>query len=225
MPTAQTVGDPYAERMSRSLVALAAVPLLVLLAACGTTPPPVAQSPAPSVTTESPAPEPPAEPSLVNANDYLLDGGEDTANSDGEWAARYGFFTDDAKNVFCDFVIFSGDTPSLSCSPTEGSESFITYPSPVTSDFTCDGSTDIWSDGTELSLGGKGGPAAGWSGCASDENFNAQFDGVRKVLPPLSILEVEPFTCQVTDAIATCAMTDGSASITYGLAEASYTIS
>jgi len=205
--------------MLRRSAVIAALPVLFLLAGCGMPAPvetPVASAPAPVPT---PTETIPPESSQIDPEDYLVAGGVDLVDEDGMWTARYGFYLDDSKTTMCDMWIFSGDAPDLFCTIAPGSEDVISYDLPPAD---CDASQSNFADGYSAGINDKSlGGTAGFTGCQEYNQPEPEVDPLRKVLPPYSILLVEPFVCEVTvDAVALCNYTDGSASIEWGATKA-----
>lgn len=206
--------------MLRRAAVIAVLPLLLALTACGQ-PAPVetpAAPPPPAPTPSETAIVPP-EPTNVVPEDYLIAGGVDELDENGMWSARYGFYLDDSKTTLCDLYIFSGDDPSLFCTIAPGEEDVITYDLPAAN---CDASQSNFSDGYSAGINGKSLEGnAGFTGCQEYNQPEPEVDPLRKVLPPHSVLLVEPFVCEVTeDAVALCNYTDGSASLEWGATSA-----
>jgi len=206
--------------MLRRAAALAVLPLLLVLTACGGPAPvetPVASAP-PEPTPSETAIVPP-ESTQIDPEEYLIDGGVDLVDEDGMWMARYGFYLDDSKTTLCDMYIFSGDDPDLFCTITPGSEDVVTYDLPPAD---CDASQSNFADGYSAGINGKSLEGkAGFTGCQEYNQPEPEIDPLRKVLPPYSILLVEPFACEVTvDAVALCNYTDGTASVEWGATRA-----
>lgn len=208
------------------LALVAVVPLLLALAACGPESTPAAQQTSSSTPTagSSPTPTPTASAAApIVADDYLLEGGLNAdPDGDGFWSAHYGFYFEPSQSARCDIFIFSGDAPVTSCSIIPGKESSANYPLPAGAQ--CDYSTSNPFDGYSLALGAKGlDPAAsGFSGC-QDPAAASYFAAETTVLPNGGELTVEPFHCAIAADIATCAYTDGLASISFGLSAVTFT--
>jgi predicted small lipoprotein YifL len=207
--------------MLRRAAAFAVLPLLLVLTACGEPAPaetPTASAPAPIAT---PTETVPPESSPIDPDDYLIDGGVDMIDENGMWSARYGFYLDDSKTTQCDFTLFSGDDPGLFCTVAPGETGVVSYELPEAN---CDASQSNFADGYSAGINGKSlEGAAGFTGCQEYNQSEPLVDAKRKVLPPYSILLVEPFMCEVTvDAVALCGYTDGSANLEWGATVANF---
>lgn len=163
----------------------------------------------------------PPESTQIDPEDYLVAGGVDLVDEEGMWSARYGFYLDDSKTTMCDMWIFSGDDPSLFCTIAPGEEAVVSYDLP---DPNCDASQSNFADGYSAGINGKSLEGkAGFTGCQEYNQPEPEVDPLRTVLPPYSILLVEPFVCEVTvDAVALCNYTDGSASLEWGATVATF---
>ena len=161
------------------------------------------------------------ESTQIDPEEYLINGGVDLVDADGMWMARYGFYLDDSKTTFCDMYIFSGDEPDLFCTVAPGEQDVISYDLPPAD---CDASQSNFADGYSAGINGKSlMGTAGFTGCQEYNQPEPEVDPKRKVLPPYSILLVEPFACEVTvDAVALCNYTDGTASIEWGATVANF---
>jgi hypothetical protein len=207
--------------MIRRAAALAVLPLLLVLSACA--PPEPVETPEASAPAPAPSPTEtvPPESSQIDPEGYLIAGGVDLVDEDGMWTARYGFYLDDSKTTMCDMWIFSGDDPDLFCTIAPKAENVISYDLPPAN---CDASQSNFADGYSAGINAKSlGGKAGFTGCQEYNQPEPEVDPLRKVLPPYSILLVEPFMCEVTvDAVALCGYTDGSANIEWGATVANF---
>jgi len=187
-----------------------ALPLLLLLAGCDPTPPPVVEPTSPVV---EPVETPTAEPVPLTADDYLVD--HAPAEAESSELFRYAFWTDDTKAVRCDIHVGGQSDPFAGCFVMPGFESSVTFPVVV---------SEECSDGLEVGLvaipadGGYDLPRAKVSGCPEFRDYpSAAIAADTLVLPPGAALRFGPFQCSVADAVATCEYPDISASVSLGL--------
>ena len=188
---------------------LLAIPLLLLLAGCDPTPPPAVEPGSPvvePVETAEPAPAPVAE-------DYLVD--HAPAEAESSELFHYAFWADDTKAVRCDIHLGGQSDPFASCFVMPGFESSVTFA--VVASEGC-------SDGLEVGLvaipadAGYDQPRAQVSGCAEYRDYpSAAIAADTLVLPPGAALDLGPFRCSVTDAVATCEYPALAAAVSLGL--------
>jgi hypothetical protein len=212
--------------MNRRLGLLLVVPLVFFLAACAPTRPssvppkphPVATHPdtststAPTATVTT-APAAPVVPPTINPADYLINGTPHVPDADGEWFGEWAFFTDSTKRVWCELSVFSGDGPGANCYIVPGATAAATYAIPASVKNKCGDTDGIDTDGYGLGLGldlqaDPSNPEAGWAGCSTDYFVPPADLAHSKVLPDGGTLAVDPFSCTVVAAVATCTYND-----------------
>jgi hypothetical protein len=231
--------------MMRRLGLLLVLPLVIGLAACGptqhislpATPHPITTHPTGTITTTvptttaTPLTAPAVVPTTINPADYLIDGTPHVPDADGEWFGEWAFFTDSTKRVWCEMSVFSGDGPGASCSIVPGATAAATYPIPASVKNKCDNTDGIETDGYGLGPGldlqaDPTSPEAGWAGCSNDFYIPSADLAKSKVLPDGGTLAVDPFSCHVVAAVATCTFNDTydarTGTITMGMNVASF---
>lgn len=236
--------------MLRRLPVLLAVPVLLIgLAGCTQSNPSASAaggasggSIASGAPTSSPAPgatSAPADPPVGSRghtptpaadSDYLINGHPHQPDSNGDWSGEYAFFTDSTKTVWCEFTIFSADTPAGYCLVVPSAKSQATFEKPASASNNCDQSTSRPRDGFALGFGGNplGSALAGWSGCSTSAYAPAADLAKTKVLPDDTTLSVKPFSCTVLTGLARCTYNDSATHkgvVTLGLTVASYSAS
>jgi hypothetical protein len=225
------------------LAILAALPVLVLaLAGCAPSTPTTSSSQpgsasgstAPGATTapstaSTPTAAPVANPTptAAAATGYLINGNPHHPDSSGDWFGEYAFFTDSSKTVWCEFTIFSADTPAGYCLVVPSAKSQATFEKPASASNNCDQSSSRPRDGYALGFGGNplGSKLAGWSGCSTSDYAPAADLAKTKVLPDETTLAVAPFSCTVLTGLARCTYKSSathSGTVTMGLTVATY---
>jgi hypothetical protein len=225
--------------MRSRVIALAAIPLVLLLAGCVPAATPSShttvstpQHSASATPTLTPAPA----PTPVDPAGFLTLGDPGVPDSDGEWVGRYTFFTDASKSVLCTMTVFSGDPGGIDCQVLPDSLAKRTYALPAGVTSTCSpvGSQGVTSDGSEIDMGSEAlYPAnVGWEGCITDPAIDPAVLAATKVLQPSQVMTIthdtERWTCAVTTSKAVgtahCSSAQSAtASLTFGLSEASFT--
>lgn len=207
--------------MTKLTPLLLALPLLLLLAGCDPTPPPVepveTSTSAPTEPEESEAPEAP-----VVVADYLVEHMDEEENASELF--HYAFWTDDSKSVRCDVTIGGQSDPYANCFVMAGAEGSATFtlPAGITAD--CAPEADPRLDGFEVHVvaipadAGYPLPRAAVSGCADYRWYpTAEVATATRVLPDGGSLDLAPFVCSVSDAVATCTYGAMGASVSLGL--------
>jgi hypothetical protein len=211
--------------VKRRLGLLLVLPLVIMLAACAPTkhislpskPHPVATHPATTISSPSPtatavAPAP-IVPPTINPADYLINGTPNVPDANGEWFGQWAFFTDSTKRVWCEMSIFNDDGPGANCYIVPGAKAAATYSIPASVKNRCGDTDGIDTDGYGLGLGldlqaDPNNPEAGWAGCSTDYFLPPADLAKTKVLPDGATLAVDPFSCRVVAAVATCTFND-----------------
>ncbi len=207
--------------MTKPTSLLLAIPLLLLLAGCDPTPPPVVEPVETPTSTpaETETPEPPAP--IVPA-DYVVEHMDEEENASELF--HYAFWTDESKAVRCDIWIGGQSDPYANCFIMAGAESAATYALPAGVTANCAAEADPRLDGYEVyvvgipSDAGYPLPRAAVNGCADYRQYpSSAIAAATRVLPDGGSLDLAPFVCSVSDAVATCSYGAIGASVSLGL--------
>lgn len=215
--------------ISRALFLLA-VPVVLALAACGSTDP--APSPISAALTPSPTPTqtatvtpiPVAQPQDVDPNAYRLDGEGAIGSTDDVWWGDFAFYTDASKTVWCDINEGSESPGRVICEVIVGHESQVTYAVPPPVSDQCDSSSTTYRDSYAVGLGlfQSIGTDSGFFSCRELQTDHPDWIANSLVLPDLATITVEEFSCSVSAGIVTCGRPGGSGSIQFGLSVANF---
>jgi hypothetical protein len=181
---------------------------------------------APRSVEERPTPSATATPeNLLDAAEFLVEYQPADTESEVHELFHYAFWTDDSRSVRCDVWIGGESDPYTACHVMAAAESEATYSLPSDLTIDCSDGADPALDGFETRLVAVG-EGAGFdldravvAGCASGRLYpSPEIAAATRVLPEDGILELAPFRCSVTRAVATCEYLEVEASISLGLA-------
>ena len=205
-----------------ALAVALALPAMLLLAACDPTPLPT-PDPTPTSTEVEPVETPaPLDPAPILPADYLVE--HTPASDESHELFHYAFWTDDSRSVRCDVWIGGQSDPYTDCLVMSAAEGSVSYTLPAGYTADCSAKADPPLDGFEVAViaipadAGYDSPRAWLSGCAAERPYpSVAVAAATLVLPEGGVLDLDPFRCSATTAVATCEYLALGASVSLGL--------